>query len=155
MSESSPQPPLEASREYAIGFLVNRVAEHMKCTATSVLAPLGIGPKEYGCLLLVADSGPLTQRDLGARRRIDRSTVVEIVDRLEQRGLVVRAQAPGDRRCHQITITDQGRIVLADATGLMGQLEARWLTPLKAGEQTRLRQLMWTLFQSMEVRPDE
>lgn len=155
MSESSPQPPVEASREYAIGFLVNRVAEHMKCTATSELAPLGLGPREYGCLLIVAAFGPLSQRDLGARRRIDRSTVVEIVDKLEQRGFVVRAQSPGDRRCHQITITDLGRSVLDDAADRIGQLEARWLTPLKPGEQVRLRQLMWTLFQSMEVGPDE
>jgi DNA-binding MarR family transcriptional regulator len=51
---------------------------------------------------------PPSMRDLAATLDCDPSTVTFLVDRLEERGLIARRPAAGDRRRKVITLTTQG-----------------------------------------------
>ena len=55
------------------------------------------------------DGPPPPMRTLAATLRCDPSTATFLVDRLEQRGLVLRQAAPSDRRIKVITLTAAGR----------------------------------------------
>lgn len=52
--------------------------------------------------------GPLSRRDLAGRLRCDPSNVTFLVNRLEQRRLISRARAAGDRRLKAIALTQAG-----------------------------------------------
>jgi MarR family transcriptional regulator, organic hydroperoxide resistance regulator len=52
--------------------------------------------------------GPLSRRALAERLRCDPSNVTFLVDRLEERGLVSRARAGGDRRVKALALTAAG-----------------------------------------------
>ena len=52
--------------------------------------------------------GPLSRRALAERLRCDPSNVTFLVDRLEERGLVSRARAGGDRRIKALALTAAG-----------------------------------------------
>lgn len=51
---------------------------------------------------------PLSMRELAQRLCCDASNVTGIVDRLEERGLVERRVAPGDRRVKHLVLTEAG-----------------------------------------------
>jgi DNA-binding MarR family transcriptional regulator len=71
-----------------------------------------ITPGQFGVLTVIDRNGGLSQTQLGNALGIDRSTVVAVIDRLESRGLVVRAAAPGDRRSHALRLSDAGTSLL-------------------------------------------
>lgn len=75
----------------------------------------GLKPQQYQALLaLRAHSGdhPMTVRDLAEELFIGASTAVELVDRLEARGLVSRATSSVDRRRVSLHLTPEAVDVL-------------------------------------------
>ena len=58
--------------------------------------------------------GTATQRELAARLNLDESTVSRLVDHLVQRGWLERAVDEHNRRRSRLTLTAEGRAVLAD-----------------------------------------
>lgn len=59
---------------------------------------LGLHPTDWAALDLLDWAGPLPTGALGARLGLSPAAATSLVDRLEQRGLVVRTADPGDRR---------------------------------------------------------
>jgi DNA-binding MarR family transcriptional regulator len=72
-------------------------------------ADVDLTPPQARILLLAARG--CSQRELAAEFRCDASNIVGIVDRLEQRGLVMRRPSPSDRRVKLVSLTEAGRQV--------------------------------------------
>ena len=80
-------------------------------------ADLGVLPDEAD-LLVVLDEAPeqrLRMADVSRSLRLSKSGVTRLVDRLVERGLVVRAACPSDRRVVYAGLTSEGRRAAADA----------------------------------------
>jgi MarR family transcriptional regulator, temperature-dependent positive regulator of motility len=68
-------------------------------------------PVQYAALTTVGMQPGLDQATLAGLIADDRTTITGVVDRLVQKGLLVR-QASTDRRAHALQITDAGRQIL-------------------------------------------
>lgn len=97
--------------------------------------------------MLEGASGPLTPHEINAHLHLTSGSVTTLVDRLEQRGLVVRRPHPSDRRKVLVEITAEGR-ALVDAflpetvaiqTALFRSLTAAQLSELNDLVETVLR----------------
>src|SRR5947209_18060967 len=87
-------------------FLASQAAQQL---ANERLSPLGITAREFGVLTLLARAGQLSQQAIGEQLRIDRTTMVAIVDALEQAEFGRRGRNPSDRRAVAVTPLPQGR----------------------------------------------
>lgn len=98
-------------------------------------------PVQYAALGTVATHAGIDQATLAGLIAHDRMTITGVVDRLEQKGLVVRQANSRDRRVRVLQITDAGRRVLR---GIEPAVEAaqramlRGLTRDEASEFLRL-----------------
>jgi DNA-binding MarR family transcriptional regulator len=72
-----------------------------------------LSPSQSAALTTIASYGPLTPSELAQRERIQRPTATRVLARLEEAGLVERADDPTDRRCTLISATAVGRALLA------------------------------------------
>ena len=54
--------------------------------------------------------GPLAQRDLTERLRLDKSTVSRLVAGLVRKGYIARERDPANRRLDRLHVTDAGRV---------------------------------------------
>jgi DNA-binding MarR family transcriptional regulator len=94
-------------------------------------------------LALIHHEGPQSQQRLGELLRIDRTTMVTVIDELEQRGLVQRTRDPADRRRYAITLTPDGDKLMAGDLGRLDQrVNAAFLRPLSAAERRQLVELL-------------
>ncbi len=59
-------------------------------------------------LRYLVERGPVAMREVACRLGCDASNVTGIVDRLEQRGMVERRPAAGDRRVKSVAVTERG-----------------------------------------------
>lgn len=66
---------------------------------------------EAWALMELADGEPLTQRDLGERLDLEKSTVSRLVVAMERKGLITRRRNPENRRFAEVAITAHGREV--------------------------------------------
>jgi len=69
-------------------------------------------PVQYAALSTVDTHPGLDQATLAGLIAYDRTTITGVVDRLVQKGLLVRQANSRDRRAHVLQITDQGRRTL-------------------------------------------
>jgi DNA-binding MarR family transcriptional regulator len=147
-------PPTTAPAPH-LGYLLSEAAKCVREATAEALAPLGLAPREFGALDALALAGPMTQRALGELRRIDRTTMVALVDHLERLGLVARAPNPQDRRAHALRVTAEGRRVVARAREAAQGVEAAFLAPVGPVDREALRRALTTALRSAApVRPD-
>jgi DNA-binding MarR family transcriptional regulator len=106
------------------------------------LEPLGINVKHHAALTVLTDEGAMTQQDLGQRLGIDRTTIVAVVDVLENVGLVERRRSPIDRRAYLLTLTDAGRQARQRGQDVVDEAERRLLGALDESEQRLLADLL-------------
>jgi len=125
-----------------MGFLLNRGAQRVRETYQAALEPLGIDGKEYGILLVLSGKGSISQHEIGKCTHIDRTTMVALIDDLEQKGLVERQEHPTDRRSHALVLTAKGKDLLPKAHKLSETAEKKFLSGLSAHEQKEVVQLL-------------
>jgi DNA-binding MarR family transcriptional regulator len=119
-----------------VPFLLYRAAETSHALANQMLAQIGLTARQAGILTLITESGPMTQKALGIALRIDRTTMVALIDDLEARGLAERRRHPQDRRAFLVTATLAGQTAKTAAIGILDRQQQRFLAPL--GQQDRL-----------------
>jgi DNA-binding MarR family transcriptional regulator len=103
--------------------------------------PVPLSPGEFGILVLIERNPDLSQTALARAIGVDRSTLVPILDRLEQHGLVARKPAPRDRRRHALALGRRGARLMADYVAAVRRHEKRiqrGLSPREAAQLLRL-----------------
>ena len=83
--------------------------------------------------------------DLAARLRIAARSATEVVDSLEERGLVRRCPSPTDRRAVLVQVTEEGRALAAQVEGARKQAQLAMVNRLDASERQQLEQLLRAL----------
>jgi DNA-binding MarR family transcriptional regulator len=124
-----------------IGFLLARSHLDAHAIAEAVIGD-GLQPKHFGCMSVIVEEGPLSQQELGERMRVDRTTIVAVVDELERRGFLARRRNPADRRAYALEATPAGRRWRERTEVKLVEAEARILEPLDDDERERLIELL-------------
>ena len=141
-----PVPPSLADREGALLVIAARTGQQL---AARRLAPMGLTVQLCGVLNRLA-AGPISQHELGEQLGIDRTTMVELIDDLEARGVVVRQRNSADRRSYSIQLTATGRTVQKRAAKAFDAAADEFFGPLKARERHILADMMRRLIASAD-----
>ncbi|MGN6167602.1 MAG: MarR family winged helix-turn-helix transcriptional regulator [Solirubrobacteraceae bacterium] len=123
-------------------YLLGRAASRVQALGEHDLEPLGITPREYSVLAVLAERSPLSQTRLAEILSLDRTTILKLGAALERKGLVVRERDANDARAYAVALTSKGDGLRADAFELLLACEARFLTPLNRNERTQLHDLL-------------
>jgi len=126
----------------APGFLLSWNGRRTAHEFTKALEPLGLRPPHFGVMTLIATDPGITQQELAGRSLIDPSSMVAVVDELEELGYAERRPHPGDRRKHAVHLTAEGQRVLRRARTAAMQTARDILAPLDADEVETLRRLL-------------
>ncbi len=100
-------------------------------------------PVQYATLAAVSANPGIDQVTLAGLIAYDRTTITGVIDRLAQKGLVVRLESSRDRRARELKITDAGQRALRDITPAVLAAQRtmlRGLTEKEAKELIRLLQ---------------
>jgi DNA-binding MarR family transcriptional regulator len=138
----APPRGLPESLTYWPGYLLNHIAEHATERFERKLAPEGIRTRHAAVLVVIDAEGPMSQRALGRRLRIDKSPMVGVVDDLERLGLAQRRRDSSDRRVQAIHLTPRGRAVLQHVLQEAERENARTFGVLDEAERSQLHDLL-------------
>jgi DNA-binding MarR family transcriptional regulator len=125
-----------------LGFMLNWAGQRSARAFAERLAPLGIHPRHFGVMLLIDASPGLTQHELGEAAAIDPSSMVGVLDELEERGLAERRPHPDDRRKRTVHLTAKGTRVLEQARTEGKGAGRDHFAPLTAAERKELGRLL-------------
>ena len=105
-----------------------------------------ITPSLFGALMIIDANPGLKQAELARAVRLDRSTVVSAIDKLEKKNLVIRKRVEGDRRTNSLVLTAEGKSLLAQLIPQIETHENRLASQLTDQERAVLINLLGKIF---------
>ena len=90
-------------------YLVKQLELAIRSFMDEALRPFGLTTFQYTALTVLQHRGTLSSAQLARRSFVRPQTMHEIVRSLEERGLIERAHAPGNRRTMEARLTGRGR----------------------------------------------
>ncbi|NVK20004.1 MAG: MarR family transcriptional regulator [Methylocystaceae bacterium] len=76
---------------------------------TEAMTETQVTPGQFGVLTLIASNKGISQSAVARALGVERSTMVAVIDGLQNRGLVVRKPSPTDRRSNALELSDKGQ----------------------------------------------
>jgi DNA-binding MarR family transcriptional regulator len=105
-----------------VNWLLNRAWLGFGQRKAAALETVGVNIKEHFVLVALLTT-PMTQLELSALVKIDKSVITATLDALEAKGLVVRVADVRDRRVRRPTLTPRGRKACLRATAATERVE--------------------------------
>ena len=121
---------------------------------TAALAEIDITPRDQ-CVLWHALEGERTQIQLAELADLDKTTMVVTIDRLEQAGLAERRPSSKDRRARIISVTGEGRRVVAEGAEIVDRVHSEVLAALPPEERRAFADALVRLFEGPLATPVE
>ncbi len=130
----------DAQQAYDLRILraLRRITRAIALHSRQLSACSHITAPQLVCLRTVIEKGPLTATAISREVHVSASTVVGILDRLEDKGLIVRERGRADRRIVCISATEAGRKVVRDTPSPLQQKLAEALQALPELEQATI-----------------
>lgn len=94
------------------GYQLSKIAQEMGESFAKELTNYELTSRDFGILSTIYNNESLTQKDIGLLLKVDRTTMVQLIDVLESKNLVKRVSNPMDRRANLIQITEDGLSIL-------------------------------------------
>jgi MarR family transcriptional regulator, temperature-dependent positive regulator of motility len=105
-------------------------------------AGFDLTPVQYAALAAIRTNPGIDQVTLAGLIAYDRTTITGVVDRLVQKGLLVRQASPRDRRARELQMTDAGRRTLRAMAPAVEQAQRIMLRGLSEKEARELMRLL-------------
>ncbi|TXH36660.1 MAG: MarR family transcriptional regulator [Rhodospirillaceae bacterium] len=106
------------------------------------MADLSLTPQQFSALVKIQDEAAVSQNRLGRLTAMDPATILGVVQRLVQRGLVDRSPDPVDPRSTRLTLTTKGQALVTSAVPMAREATDRTLARLTPAERKDLLRLL-------------
>ncbi len=141
MTTPTPTPNREPEPLHYTGFLFRR-AQQVHVAAWQRYASPTVSSVQFGVLSVLSRRPGASQQDLCVELDLDRSTIAELVSRLERHGLIERHRDAANRRRYRLALSTTGEATLDELRPRAEQIEQVLTDGLSAAERACLRRLL-------------
>lgn len=117
---------------------IRRIVRAAEFAARDLSKVAGLTPSQMVVLQLIGRDGELSAGALAEAARLSQATVTALLDKLEDKGLVVRRRSAEDRRRVAVALTDEGRRVLVTTPDVLQNRFAARFEELESWEQAAM-----------------
>ena len=143
---SNKQAPITMDAVYtAPGYLFRRMQQIAVAIFVEECKAFDLTPVQYASLIAIHTHPGIDATRLSAVIAFDRSTLGNVIERLQAKGLIERKPAREDRRVRLLYLTRQGTALLRDIMPSVDKAQARMLQPLKPADRKTLLALLTQL----------
>jgi DNA-binding MarR family transcriptional regulator len=129
------------------GHLVRRSQQIAVALFMEETAAFGVTPVQYAALVAIGEQLDIDASRLSQLIAFDRSTLGNVLARLEAKGLIQRRGGGEDRRVKRLRITRRGKALLDRIEAAVERAQQRILAPLAPAERRHFMALLTKLVQ--------
>lgn len=143
--------PLDASPSH----LMHRALQLALDIYAEEVGPDGPTQRQFAVLEIAARNEGLTQTELVRATGIDRSTLADLVARMTAKGLLNRERSVLDGRAKAVSLSDEGRALLATSREKVAAADRRILAQMPKARRDSFMKLLSDLAAVADAGPDE
>jgi DNA-binding MarR family transcriptional regulator len=125
-----------------------------QCAAEIFAAEMGhdgLTPRQYTVIRTIAENEGISQTGLVDRTGIDRSTLADLIRRLQKKGLIQRRRTKQDARAYAVKLTEAGWNALKTAEPGAERVDGRLLEALPSGQREEFMTALSTIVASISI----
>src|ERR1700761_3953174 len=142
---SKPAPITMDAVYTAPGYLFRRTQQIAVAIFMEECRAFDLTPVQYAALIAIHTHPGIDATRLAAVIAFDRSTLGNVIERLEAKNLIERRPSPEDKRIKLLDLTRSGAALLRDITPSVDRAQMRMLQPLKPADRKTLMALLTQL----------
>lgn len=137
-SNSHQERPAETSPDERMLESIRQIIQALDVISRRLMSEFGVTSTQLNCLAAIADVPDSTAREVADRIHVGTSTLVGVLDRLEDKDLITRQRDSEDRRRVLLRTTAAGRKLLQRAPSPLGNVLHEKFVRLPKHEQRSL-----------------
>ncbi len=141
-SRENEAPAADYRLERQIGFLLRRAHQYATEVFQAKIGTRNLTPQQFSVLVTLLEQREIAQTRLGDLVAMDPATVLGVVQRLAQRGLVAVRTDPEDGRRRLVQLTHDGHELARELVAIGPKISSETLTGLSETEQRDLLRLL-------------
>jgi DNA-binding MarR family transcriptional regulator len=127
------------------GHLIRRLQQISVALFLEETGSLGLTTVQYAALNMIREVPGIDQVSLSNMIAFDKTTIVKVLDRLVDKGLITRTRSTTDRRINHLHVTPKGLEVLKAIQPMLDRSDARILAPLSKADQRKFMEMITQL----------
>lgn len=127
------------------GHLIRRLNQISVAMFLDATADFDITPRQFAALNMIREVPNIDQVSLSNMIAVDRTTIVKVLDRLADKGLITRSRSPTDRRTNFLNATPKGLELLRRIEPILDRNDQRILSSLTRADQRKFMELLTQL----------
>jgi len=135
-----------------VGALMGKIHRAMKRFMEGQMKNSDITPPQFEVLLTLWEKDGLALNEVGKLLARDGPTITGIIDRLEQKQLVLRKRNANDRRCIQVMLTPKARGMKDEMTSRLQDSLQKILGDLTRLEMEQLESILTKMHMNIEQK---
>ncbi|MDP3208274.1 MAG: MarR family transcriptional regulator [Rhodoglobus sp.] len=135
-----------------LGYWLRFVSNHVSQAFARLLQDKGVTVAEWVAMRRLFGEGGMAPSLLADRIGMTRGAITKLVDRLIDKGLVVRRADRRDGRAQTLALTARGRALIPELAVLADVNDAEFFRPLTMHEQRTLRRLLGRLVEQNDLK---
>jgi DNA-binding MarR family transcriptional regulator len=124
------------------GYLFRRMQQIAVAIFMEECSAFDLTPVQYAALVAIRTHPGIDATRLSAVIAFDRSTLGNVIERIETKGLIERRPSPDDKRVKLLHLTRSGATLLREIVPAVDRAQARMLQPLKLADRKTLMALL-------------
>ena len=126
----------------SLGRLIYLTAQEIKNFAEKLLKPYELTLEQFHLLKNMSPDAGMSQRQLGDMVNKTPANITRILDRLEQKNLILRHSQPEDRRVTHVFLTDQGSRLIEEVFAIFESFSSQLTKDTTGKEQEITRNVL-------------
>lgn len=131
---------------------LRRIIRAIDLHSKKLMSEHGITGPQLICLYCISENEPITATGISKQIHLSSSTLIGILDRLKDRGLIHRERDLNDRRHVNVTLSDKGRQLISSAPSPLQDALASSLFSLPELEQATIALSLERVVDLMEAQ---
>jgi len=124
------------------GHLIRRAHQMSTAVFMTEAKAFDLTAVQFSALVVIEEHPGIDATRVSDLIFFDRSTIGNVLDRLEEKGLILRKAGTADRRTKRLFLTPQGRALLRKIVAKLPRITGNILAPLPAGDRARFVKLL-------------
>jgi len=133
------------------GHLIRRLNQIAVAIFLEETAELGLTTVQYAALHVIDETPGIDQVTLSKMVAFDKTTLVKVIGRLVEKGLISRKLSATYRRRHELVSTSKGSELIRKVVSMIDRCEQRILAPLDLEDRRKFLQFASRLVQVNNV----
>ncbi len=127
------------------GHLIRRLNQITVAIYLQETEAVGLTTVQFAALEMIGEVPNIDQASLSAMIAFDKTTILKVIEKLLDKGLITRVRSDEDRRSNKLHVTPAGRDALRKVGAMMEKIEQRILAPLPAEDQRKFLEMLTQL----------